>query len=161
MFAKKPIYNGSIPLFNNLKFNYIKNNAIIIKNKIIKKESYKIYDNDLIKPLEIEESFKYNLEQSIKNYINDNLSKLPFESDKYTEIINFDYKIVSDRLNDIKSINSVEILSQRLNTSNLEKPTIELNINVMYEKQDGKLTLLLPKLKKPLSYDIVLNTVEN
>lgn len=161
MFDKNPIYNGSVTIFNNLPFNYIINKPIINHTKLNRKPTYVIIDNDKFKPLEIEYSFKYNLEQSIKNYINYNLNKLPFESDKYSEIINFHYNKIPSRLLDIKSINSIEIISQQLNTSNIEKPTIELNINVMYEKQDGKLTLLLPKLEKPLSYDIILNTIES
>lgn len=150
------IHTGTVPIFNNLEFKYIIHNPIINNKKLNRPPTYILVDNDKLKPLEIEQSFKYKLEQSIKNYINDNISKLFILTDEYTEILGFDYKAVPERINDIKQIDSVEIVYSNINNSNTDIPVLELNINVMYIKLNNEITQLLPKQVKPITYDIIL-----
>jgi len=147
------IYSGTVPLFNNLKFNYMINIPIINHKKINRKSTYTLIDSDQFKPLEVEQSFKYKLEESIKKYINDNISKLPTLTDEYCDILGFDYKAIPDRIMDIKLIDSIQILSMSIITLN-EKPVLKLEINVMYLKLNNEITQLLPKLYKPIIYEI-------
>ena len=153
------VYTGKVKLFENLEFKYIINKPIINHSKLDRQPTYVLVDNDKLKPLEVEISFKYNLEQRIKNYINDNISKLPFETDKYLDVLNFDYKAVPNRLEDIKQIDSVDILYSSINMTNPVNPVLELNINVMYVKLNGEITRLLPKQYKPLTFEVELEKI--
>tara|TARA_B100001248_G_C27393926_1_gene464197 strand:+ start:79 stop:504 length:426 start_codon:yes stop_codon:yes gene_type:complete len=120
----------------NIEFQYKK-----ITNKL--RTKYIIVDPFEFKPLEYEKTVKSKLENAIKNYINENIDKLPFDTDKLTNLIGFDYESIPDRLNSIKEITNIEINSMSM-ISKDDNYFLDIDLDVSYLNEYGNVNLLLP-----------------
>ena len=105
---------------------------------------YLIVDPFEYKPLEYEKTVKSKLENAIKNHVNENIDKLPFDTDKLTNLIGFDYENAPDRLNSIEEITNIKIKSMSM-ISKDDNYVLDLDLNVLYLDKNGKIGLLLPR----------------
>lgn len=135
-----------IDLFN-IKFNFIE------EKSIFGTVQYNIIEDFKTKPLDYEDSLRIEIGMYIKDYINNNIEKLPYEPEQLSNLLNFDYKSLELRLNDIKSIDEVELKSMKLIKN---KDTFKLLIthDVFYINDKNKKMLLLPQLRNPVKLDI-------
>lgn len=137
-----------IDLFNK-EFNFIK------ETNIFGVDYYNIIEDLKNKPLDYENSLRIEIGNYIKNYINKNIEKIPFEPDKFCNLLNFDYKSIELRLNNIKSIHEIEIKSMKLINKN-DSFKLLITHDVYYKNNNNTIKLLLPQLRNPVKLDLSL-----
>jgi hypothetical protein len=137
-------YNGLID-FLNLKISFRESNSFLFG------KSYQIDEYLITNPFESSELFKNKLEEEIQNFINNNLKKLPFDTDNLCNKMCFDYSSNELIINTIKLIDSINITSMKLiNDSNFK---IQLKFDIFYINNDNNKMQLLPQLPYT-NYDI-------
>lgn len=158
---------GKVDQFN-LEFEYEEQSSLLDKfnshyiNKYKSKyPNYTLIESKEHSVLEKEETFKFKLETSIKNYINENINKLPFETDdmqNMTNLIGFDYKAIPSRLEDIEKIETVKIVDMHIiYDTELKEYVLNLNINTWYTNKNDETMRLLPVTpytKIPITMDL-------
>ena len=136
-----------IELFD-IEFNYLE------KKDIFGNIYYDIIEDLKNKPLELDNSLRITLGNSIKEYINNNIDKFPYDTENLSKLINFDYKSISNRINEIKSINNVEIISLKLKKKK-DKLFLYYMCNTYYLSDTNKPILLIPQNYNPMSLTLV------
>jgi len=145
---------GKVDQFN-LEFEYEEQSSLLdkfsshyLKKYTSKFPNYTIIESKKYNVLEKEDTFKFKLENSIKNFINENINKLPFETDdmqNMTDLIGFDYKAIPSRLEDIEKIETVKIIDMHIiYDTELKEYVLNLNINTWYTNKNNKTLRLLP-----------------
>lgn len=138
---------GKVEQFN-LEFEYELKKSFIDQFISSTHPKYKIVEQLKNYQLQKEETFKYKLETNITNYINQNINKLPFdteETDKLTYLIGFDYKSIPSRLDDIVKIENINILNMHIiYDDEIEQYVLDLTMNVWYINNENNIIKLLP-----------------
>lgn len=146
---------GKVSQFN-LEFEYAPTEKSIYN--IIKPthKSYEIIDQYDDYTLQDEDTFKYKLETTLKNYINTNINKLPFDTEALTYMIGFDYTAIPSRLEEIDYIESINIINMHIIYDNdLNQYVLDVDIRVWYSNKDGNIVKLLP-VRPYTRYPVIL-----
>ena len=140
-------YTGKIDFFD-LYFNFKEKNSFIFG------KSFEINDKVISSPFDSSHFLKNELEETIKNYINNNIKRIPFDTHNICNKIGFDYTINESIIDNIKSIDSVNITNMKIITGNQSnKFILQLRLNVYYIDNNNMKHFLAPQLPFA-NYDI-------
>ena len=142
------VLSTTIELFN-IEFNYIE------KKDMFGNIYYDIIEDLKNKPLELDNSLRIILGNSIKEYINNNIDKFPYDTENLSKLINFDYKSIPNRINEIKNIDNIDIPYLKLK-KNKDKLLLYYKCNTYYISDNNtKPALLLPQNYNPMSLTLI------